>query len=72
MALSHCTGPGTGTGERMGPETMGLYIILCTVHTSLRQEQGTGQGMGTIGFHTHFPVPGPVPCPVPVLGPVQC
>ena len=58
MAHSHCIGPETGPG----PGMMGLYIMLCTVHTTLRQ----GTGMGTNGLHTHFPVS----CPVP--GPVQC
>ena len=65
MAHSHCTG--TGPGTALG--TMGLYIMLCTGHTTLRQGQGTGTG--TNGLHTHFPFPGPVPCPVPVPGPVQ-
>ena len=62
MAHSHCTGPGTGMRPGTGLGTMGLCILLCTVHTT----QGQGMGMGTIGFHTHFPVPGPVP------GAVQC
>ena len=63
-----CTGPGMGTE----PGTMGLCILLYTVHTT--QGQGQGMGMGTIGFHTHFPVPGPSPgpVPVPVPGPMQC
>ena len=62
MAHSHCTGPGMGT--------MGLCILLCSVHTT--QGQGQGMGTGTIGFHTHFLIPGPVPVPIPVPGPVQC
>ena len=58
MAHSHCMGPGT----------MDLYTMLCTVHTTLRQEPGQGMGMGTNGLHTHFPVPFPVLVP----GSVQC
>ena len=54
MAHSHCTGTGTEQG------TMGLYVMLYTVHTTPRQGQGTGTGLGTSGLHTHFPVPGPV------------
>ena len=43
MAQSHCTSPGT----------IDFYIMLCTVHNTLRP--GTGQGIGTWtnGFHTH-------------------
>ena len=70
MAHSHCMGPGTGT--RLG--TMALCILLCTVHTT--QGQGQETEMGTIGFHTHFPIPfpspSPGPSPGPVPGPVQC
>ena len=62
MACSHCTGPGMVLG--LGPGMMGLYIMLCTVHTT----QGQGTGTGTNGLRTHFPVP--VPLLVP--GPVQC
>ena len=72
MAHSHCTGPGLGMGQGMGPGTMGLYIMLCTVHTTLRQGQEMGQRIGTIGFYMHYPVPSPVPCPIPIPGPVQC
>ena len=43
-------------------ETMGFYIMLCTVHTT----QGQGQGQGAIVFYcTH-------PSPCPCTGPVQC
>ena len=54
MAHAHCTGPGTGTGQGQGQAlgTMGLYIMLCTVHTT--QGQGQGQGQATDGFQTHF------------------
>ena len=55
MAHSHCAGPGTGPG--LG--TMGLCILLHTVHTTQGQGQGQGTGTGTIGFHTHFSIPGP-------------
>ena len=41
-----------GTGQGMGPGMMDFYIMLCTVHTTPRL--GTGQGVGTDGFHTHF------------------
>ena len=68
MAHSHCMGPSMG----MGPGMMGLYIMLCTVHATLRQGQGMGTGMGTNWLHTHFPIPGPVPCLSPIPGPVQC
>ena len=44
MAHSHCT----GTGQGQGPGMMGLYIMLCTFHTT----QGQGQGMD--GFQTNF------------------
>ena len=43
----------------MGPGMMGFYIMLCTVHTTVEQ------GQGTIGLHTHFPVAGPIPASVP-------
>ena len=45
MVHSHCTRPGTGmgTGLRLGPGMMGLYITLCTRHTTLT---GTGTGTG--------------------------
>ena len=56
MAHSHWTGPG------QGPEMMGLYITLCTVHTTQGQELIT-----IIFYYAH---PGPCPCPSP--GPVQC
>ena len=52
MAHAHCTGPGTGTGQGQALGTMGLYIMLCTVHTT--QGQGQGQGQATDGFQTHF------------------
>ena len=45
-------------------EMMGLYITLCTVHTT----QGKGQIHGTIVFYCAHPVP--YPCPWP--GPLQC
>ena len=72
MVHSHCMGPGPGTE----PGMMGLYIMLCTVHTTQGQGQGTGMGTGTNGLYTHFPIPGPVPGPLPipcpVPSPVQC
>ena len=70
MAHSHCTGPGPETG----PGTMGLCILLCSVHTTQGHGQGQRQGIGTrtIGFHTHFPIPSLGPSYVPVPGPVQC
>ena len=61
MAHSRCTGPGMGTVQGTGPGTMGLCILLCTVHTT----QGPGTETVTIGFHTHFPIPVPVPGPGP-------
>ena len=45
-----------GTGQGMVLGTMGLYIMLCTVHTT----QGQGQGTGTDGSKPISP-PGPVP-----------
>ena len=59
-AHSHSTGPGRGTGPRM----IGLYIMLCTVHTTPRQGQGQRTGTGTNGLHTHFSFPSPVPSPM--------
>ena len=50
MAHSHCTGPGPGTA----PGMMGLYIMLCTVHTTQGHGWGQGQGQGTDGFQTYF------------------
>ena len=41
---------GTRTGTRM--EMMDFCIMLCTVHTTQGQTQGTGPG--TNGFQTHF------------------
>ena len=35
MAHTHCTGP--GTGQETGSGTMDFYIMLCTVHTTLRR-----------------------------------
>ena len=60
MANSNCTEP--------GPGTMDFYIMLCTVHTTPRPGMGQemGMGMGTNGFHTHFPIPCQAPCLVPV------
>ena len=55
MAHTHCTGQGQGQGW----ETMGFYIMLCTVHTT----QGLGQGQR--------PVVSFVPILVPVLVLVQ-
>ena len=49
MVCTHCTVSGT----------MDLYIMLCSVHTTL----GQGTGPETIWLHTHFP--GPLPCPEP-------
>ena len=46
MARSHCPGP--------GPGTMGLNIMLCTVHTTQGPGQGPGPGPGSDGFATHF------------------
>ena len=45
MACSHYTGPERG----QGPGTTGLYITLCTVHTT--QLQGMGQGPLTTGLY---------------------
>ena len=53
MAPSHCTGTGLGT--------MGLYIMLLTVHTTPKPGTGLGMGLGTNGLHTHFPIPVLVP-----------
>ena len=60
----HGTWNKNGTGNGTGNDGFICYAI--TVHTTQRQGQGTEQGMGTIEFYTHFPVPGPVPCPVPI------
>ena len=43
----------TGRDRERDREMMGFCITLCTVHTT--------QGQGTIGLHTHFPIPGPCP-----------
>ena len=37
------------------------YIIFLIYHSHCTGPR-TGPGPGTIGFHTHFPVPGPVQC----------
>ena len=54
MARSHCLGPGQGPGPGPGPGTMGLNIMLCTVHTTQGPGQGPGPGPGSVGFATHF------------------
>ena len=63
-AQTHCTGAGAeaGQGHGMGLGTMGLYITLCTVHTT------QGQAHRTIVSYCASPVP----CPCPSPGPVQC
>ena len=63
MAHSHCTRPGTGmgTGLRLGPGMMGLYITLCTGHTTLT---GTRTGTGNEKGYQWVAFPFPVACSV--------
>ena len=49
---THSTGPGMGTGMGTGLGTMGLNIMLCTVHTTPRL--GMEMGQGSDRLHTHF------------------
>ena len=34
LGPAHCRGPGQEQGPELGSETMGFYIMLCTVHTT--------------------------------------
>ena len=60
MAHTHCKGPGQGTG--LG--TMDFYIMLCTVHTTLRLGSGPEP---TVSYCAS-----PIHCTGPGLVHVQC
>ena len=53
LVHTHCTGTGLGTID--------FYIMLCTVHTTLR----LGTGPEPIASYCANPIPVPVPFPFP-------
>ena len=62
MAHTHCTRPGTGTGQGTGHGMMDFYIVLCTAHAILR----LGSRTEPIVCYCASPVPCTAPGPVPV------
>ena len=62
MAHTHCMGPEVGTGQGTGLGMMAFYIMLCTVHTTLR----LGKEPEPIVSYCTSPSPCVGPGPIPV------